>query len=275
MTQFFISYSSEDGDAAELIKEKLQNYPITVWQDRNGGINVGDQWRDKIESGIRGSDAILIVLTPNACASPYVTFEWAYGLGLGKLIIPLLWHDCKKHPRLETFQHLDLRSPRNWELLNPEKLLQDRTSQPDTASIEGIWADTFKIHGEPRVSLLAINRLDDRYSVQGYEYDSELNIRYQWDSEFSRYDPKKRKLEYYYIATKTKDLSKVRGFTDISFSTNTNGAATAFTASFMDFIPARAKFIKKGRLVAGRSMFGDVKGKMQLVKALLDEEINA
>jgi sigma-B regulation protein RsbU (phosphoserine phosphatase) len=86
MTQFFISYSSEDGDAAELIKEKLQNYPITVWQDRSGGINVGDQWRDKIESGIRGSDAILIVDHQGLITFANQQVENIFGYRIGEIL---------------------------------------------------------------------------------------------------------------------------------------------------------------------------------------------
>ena len=125
MVKVFLSYATEDGDAAELVKEKLENFDIEVWQDQGGGIKAGDKWRDQIESGIKSSDVVIVLLTPSSCASSYVTFEWAFGLGLGKRLIPLLWKDCEKHPRLETIQHIDIRSqPRNWDLLKPEELLK-------------------------------------------------------------------------------------------------------------------------------------------------------
>jgi hypothetical protein len=269
MIHIFLSYANADIDAAELVKEKLQNFDVTVWQDRDGGIKAGDKWRDQIESGIRSSDALLILLTPESCASAYVTFEWAYGLGLGKRLIPLLWKDCEKHPRLEAFQHLDFRSHRNWELLTPEALSESTGTQAKT-SIEGVWADTFEVDGDPRVALLTIRKLKDQYFVKGNEYDSSLKIRNYWYSDLSRYDLQKNILEYYYYATDAIDLTKTQGHTEISFSGSTAGSVTLYKGIFKDFGQVRAGQIH-GRLVADSSLFDDDKGQKNLAKKLLDE----
>lgn len=269
MNNIFLSYASTDSDAAELVKEKLQNFDITVWQDRDGGIKAGDKWRDQIEAGIKSSDAVLILLTPESCASAYVTFEWAYALGLGKRLIPLLWKECEKHPRLESYQHLDFSSQRNWALLTPEKLLEGVETQVET-NIEGVWADTFEVDGDPRVALLTIRKQDDQYIVKGNEYDSSLKIRQYWYSDLSRYDPRKRNMEYYYYATNTSDLTKSQGFTEILFSGSTGKAVTLYKGIFRDFGQVRAGQIS-GRLVADSSIFDDDKGQKQLAKRLLDE----
>ena len=47
----------------------------------------------------------------NSADSSYVTFEWAYGLGNGKTVVPVRLENCTVHPRLEPIQHLDFSVP--------------------------------------------------------------------------------------------------------------------------------------------------------------------
>jgi len=93
---------------AELARMKLKEAGIDVWIDK-GDIRVGDIWRDSIDRGISRCAVALIVLTPESCESPYVTYEWAFALGQGKKVIPVLLSDSKIHPRLDVIQHLDFR----------------------------------------------------------------------------------------------------------------------------------------------------------------------
>jgi CheY-like chemotaxis protein len=50
--------------------------------------------------------------------SPYVTYEWAFALGNGKTIIPVLIEDCEVHPRINILQYLDFKEgKRPWDKL--------------------------------------------------------------------------------------------------------------------------------------------------------------
>jgi hypothetical protein len=44
----------------------------------------------------------MVALSVNSAESSYVTFEWAYALGKGKVLIPLKLTECTVHPILET-----------------------------------------------------------------------------------------------------------------------------------------------------------------------------
>jgi hypothetical protein len=74
-----------------------------------------------------------VALSQDSVASSYVTFEWAYGLGKGKTIVPLRLEACKVHPRLEPIQYLDFSVPGSlpWNLdaasAIPESPQQDAT----------------------------------------------------------------------------------------------------------------------------------------------------
>ena len=73
-------------------------------------------WRQEIDDAILTSSAVILVLTPEAKKSEYVTYQWAFALGSGKSIVPLMLRDTPIHPRLEIFQYLDFtnRRARPW-----------------------------------------------------------------------------------------------------------------------------------------------------------------
>lgn len=113
----FISYSSLDRDFAELMKMKLENSEISVWKDVYE-ISPGEEWRNEIDYGLLNSDTIIIIFNQNSSKSSYVTYEWAFGLGNGKNIIPVLTQDCEIHPRIKVLQFLDFRDQsRPWDKL--------------------------------------------------------------------------------------------------------------------------------------------------------------
>jgi CheY-like chemotaxis protein len=121
--QVFISYASRDAIFADLAKMKLQAASIQVWLDQ-GALRAGAEWRKAIDEGISSSQVVLVVITPQSCKSAYVTYEWAFALGKGVKVIPILLEGNVDdlHPRLAVLQYLDFREPRAlpWEGLFKE-----------------------------------------------------------------------------------------------------------------------------------------------------------
>jgi CheY-like chemotaxis protein len=111
MPQAFMSYASEDAIFADLAKMKLNQAGVNVWIDR-GALHAGEEWRNAIDVGISSSDVLLVIITPESCRSPYVTYEWAFALGKGIKVIPVLLKDSDTHPRLAVLQYLDFRNQR-------------------------------------------------------------------------------------------------------------------------------------------------------------------
>ena len=112
---FFISHSKEDGDFAENLKFKLEKEGFLGWIDTDV-LEAGADWRQGIDDAILGSSAVILVLSPEAKKSEYVTYEWAFALGSGLKIVPLMLKETPIHPRLEIFQYLDFtnRRARPW-----------------------------------------------------------------------------------------------------------------------------------------------------------------
>ena len=91
MTTVFISYDREDSDFAELVQAKLNRAGHTTFMDLEI-LDVGDDWRDKIDLALRASQVAIVIMTPEAAASHYVAYEWAFALGAGLKVIPLERH---------------------------------------------------------------------------------------------------------------------------------------------------------------------------------------
>lgn len=116
--KFFISHAKEDGDFAENLKGRMKEIGLIGWIDTDV-LEAGVDWRTEIDEAILDSHALILILSPDSKSSEYVTYEWAFALGSGLRIVPLMLRDTSIHPRLEVFQYLDFtnRRARPWDRL--------------------------------------------------------------------------------------------------------------------------------------------------------------
>ena len=130
MSHIFISYNQADSDFSEILHNKLEQNGFTVWRDV-AGLRGGEDWRKGIDDGIKQAFALIVVMTPEAKASEYVTYERAFAWGSGVKVIPLLLEQTQLHPRLESLQYLDFsnRQARPWNTLI-ELLRETGSMQP-------------------------------------------------------------------------------------------------------------------------------------------------
>lgn len=113
----FVSYNSKNEDFAELVKMKLEKEGIEVWRD-TFQIAAGTEWRNEIDHGLMNCDVVVVLLNETSMKSPYVTYEWAFALGGGKHIIPILTEECNVHSRIEVLQYLNFKNgQRPWDKL--------------------------------------------------------------------------------------------------------------------------------------------------------------
>lgn len=140
----FISYSSSDSDFVELMKMKLEGSGIVVWRDTHE-IAAGEEWRNEIDFGLLSSDTLIVLLTKNSAKSSYVTYEWAWAMGNGKNIIPILTEPCDIHPRIKVLQYLDFQNrKRPWTQLTDRinelhRKKLNTLSKNDELSMEAIF----------------------------------------------------------------------------------------------------------------------------------------
>jgi hypothetical protein len=105
MSHVFVSYSRKDAEFVEMLRQRLRDANFEVWTD--SGVRPGNDWRTEIDDAIRDAFVVLVVVTPAARVSEYVTYEWAFALGAGIKVIPMILQATPLHPRLEFLQHLE------------------------------------------------------------------------------------------------------------------------------------------------------------------------
>jgi len=168
MATVFLSYSTKDHHFAELASIKLAEAGIDLWRDQ-GQLRAGSDWRGGIERGISESIAVIVALSENSAESSYVTFEWAYGLGKSKTVVPVKLEACKIHPRLEPIQYLDFSVPGSlpWNLLieRIREIEADATSKEDLA----VAANVVPSQQDPTVKAI-LSYLNQRgYQMVSYD----------------------------------------------------------------------------------------------------------
>jgi TIR domain len=60
-------------------------------------------WRREIDDALRNSHIVLVLVTRIARQSEYVTYEWAFALGAGVKVVPIVVDKQALHPRLAAF----------------------------------------------------------------------------------------------------------------------------------------------------------------------------
>jgi putative protein kinase ArgK-like GTPase of G3E family len=104
--QVFISYKREDVDFANNLMRQIEKEGFTAWIDSEQ-LRAGQDWVIGIDTAIQNCFAVIVILTPQAKMSDYVTYEWSFALGLGKTVIPILKEKTDLHPRLIHTHSLD------------------------------------------------------------------------------------------------------------------------------------------------------------------------
>jgi hypothetical protein len=95
-TKVFLSYAR--GDGSELVKQVLSYLKLSGTEGWVDVIDIpaGDDWREKLDSAIRDSDALVLIMTPKAIESKYVQEEFRIAAEYQKRLIPLAMEDVKK-----------------------------------------------------------------------------------------------------------------------------------------------------------------------------------
>ena len=89
MPNIFISYSRKDIDFARKLAGDLEKAGYDVWWDISD-LRGGDDWVQTIPTAIAESQFMIVVLSPNGTASPWVQKEYTQALSLRKKIIPIM-----------------------------------------------------------------------------------------------------------------------------------------------------------------------------------------
>lgn len=107
--RIFISYSRQDQAYVRDLADTLQRFDVDVWYDKI--LVYGAEWDTQIDMQLNECDIVLVIATPDAMASDYVTYEWSYFKGANKPVFPFVpafaLNDLDfLHPRLRRVQFI-------------------------------------------------------------------------------------------------------------------------------------------------------------------------
>lgn len=128
MKHVFVSYAHEDKDFARELNKRLREQDRIPWQDLLN-IRGGVSWQAAIDDALRNAEALVVIMSPHATKSQYVTYEWAFALGAGVPVIPVVRKRADLHPRLRTFQQIDFTTRRGTPWVNLRKALPARPAK--------------------------------------------------------------------------------------------------------------------------------------------------
>ena len=109
MAHIFISYSRRDEEFVRKLATSLSELGANVWIDVED-IPAGMKWSSAIQQGLRESQIMLVILSPDSTASTNVEDEWQDFLDNRKPIIPVLWRPVPStdiHFQLRRIQYID------------------------------------------------------------------------------------------------------------------------------------------------------------------------
>ena len=78
--QVFISYQHEDAEFAENLMHRIKDAGFDSWVDSED-LRAGEEWQVSIDQAIKNAFALIVIMTPDAQASEYVTYEWSFAWG--------------------------------------------------------------------------------------------------------------------------------------------------------------------------------------------------
>lgn len=89
MTEVFISYSHEDRDWAREFADALKHLGLDPWFDQYR-IRAGESLTEALEKGLRESDVIVLLISPESAKKPWVFLEVGAALGMGKKVLDIV-----------------------------------------------------------------------------------------------------------------------------------------------------------------------------------------
>jgi hypothetical protein len=106
----FISYSRQDADIADLLRQDIERAKRPVWID--GELTGGQEWWETILGQIRGCSLFVFALSPNSLRSKPCMAELHYALALGRPLLPVMVRDTSVQlapPEIGNAQIVDYR----------------------------------------------------------------------------------------------------------------------------------------------------------------------
>jgi hypothetical protein len=176
----FISYARKDAAFVSRLTKRLKSLQLAAWRDIDA-LRAGEYWQEAIDKALSSAAALVVVLSPRAVKSAYVAYEWAFALGAGIKVIPIITGKIAKasiHPRLSGLQFVDFtKRGKPWlRLIDALELEAPGAQRSEKAQIRAafdIKSGKPKKEGDEYIILLSIDRIPAGATRATYEAHDE------------------------------------------------------------------------------------------------------
>ncbi len=110
VAKVFISHSIKDQKITAEVHRWLvaQHHEVFLDQHPHDGIEIGDEWQQRLYERLRWADAVVFVVTSAFLASPWCTQEVACAQARDSRLLPVRAEPKIDHPLLRSVHHVDL-----------------------------------------------------------------------------------------------------------------------------------------------------------------------
>lgn len=137
MRHIFVSYCREDGEFSRQLETEIYQSGFRAWRDQ--ALSAGEDWRSEIDTGVRDALAVVVLVSAASIRSAYVNYEWAFALGCGIPVVPVLLEPLEGDlpERLAVLRGVDFRNraARPWNALTQRLREIEDALRPTTVHV--------------------------------------------------------------------------------------------------------------------------------------------
>jgi len=164
MPTLFISYARSDANFTLKVARDLVEEGLDIWLDQFR-IKAGDNWDEMILKGLAQSSILIVVLSRSSIDSKNVLDEIHYGLSNDRILIPILYNECRIPFRLDRLQRIDFTGDYSVAIHTLTRVLKSKIEEYEKERpnrISRIMADVWNDRNIP------INMLPESHSINSY-----------------------------------------------------------------------------------------------------------
>jgi hypothetical protein len=158
--QLFLSYSSKDKRLAIGIQRDLEALQWTVWRDEIS-IGAGTQWSSAIDTSLRASAAVVVLVTRNSATSAWVTYEYAFATGAGRPVVAVVAGKATVPDPIRKFQIVRLAAVDAARSIHEGLLLQIKTAAEAVTGGPPVFVAKFREDQHGRLNWRPTKNVDE------------------------------------------------------------------------------------------------------------------
>lgn len=166
----FFSYSRDDSEFVLTLAKNLRQSGANIWLDQLD-IKPGTRWDKSIETALKNSNTLLVILSKKSVESTNVMDEVSFALEENKTVVPVLLEECDIPFRLRRLQFADFSKDQSKGL----KTLADALHLTDSVA-DKLTDSIIQPISDSSEEFLSRNKVDEGNEIKSVEIDERTGL---------------------------------------------------------------------------------------------------